>query len=46
MSENADLEAIERGGGPRPRTPRHLASLVAAIGTTWTFLLICSSSPT
>ncbi len=41
MSENADLEAIERGGGPAPADPAGiLASLVAAIGTTWTFLLM------
>ena len=41
MSENADLEAIERGGGASPRDPVGLlAGLVAAIGTTWTFLLM------
>lgn len=41
MSENADLEAIERGGGASPRDPAGiLANLVAAIGTTWTFLLM------
>lgn len=41
MSENADLEAIERGGGPAPSDPVGLlAGLVAAIGTTWTFLLM------
>ncbi len=41
MSENADLEAIERGGGASPRDPVGLlASLVAAIGTTWTFFLM------
>ncbi len=41
MSENADLDAIERGGGASPTDPAGLlASLVAAIGTTWTFLLM------
>ena len=41
MSENADLDAIERGGRPAPSDPAGLlANLVAAIGTTWTFLLM------
>ncbi len=41
MSENSDLAALERGGGERPRDPLGLlANVIAAIGTTWTFLLM------
>jgi TRAP-type mannitol/chloroaromatic compound transport system permease small subunit len=41
MSENADLAAIEHGGGPRPSDPLGVAAnIVAAIGTIWTFLLM------
>jgi TRAP-type C4-dicarboxylate transport system permease small subunit len=41
MSENADLAAIEHGGGPGPSDPVGIfANIVAAIGTIWTFLLM------
>jgi TRAP-type C4-dicarboxylate transport system permease small subunit len=41
MSENSDLAAIERGGGPGPSDPLGVfANIVAAIGTIWTFLLM------
>lgn len=41
MSENSDLAAIESGGQPASKDALGmLASLVAAIGTTWTFLLM------
>jgi TRAP-type C4-dicarboxylate transport system permease small subunit len=41
MSENSDLAAIERGGGPKPTDPIGVFSnVIAAIGTIWTFLLM------
>lgn len=41
MSENSDLAAIESGGQQAPGDPLgHFASLVATIGTIWTFLLM------